>query len=107
MDHPHCIIIYTPGDGNAHMVGAQRARLDKAWLYSKWVIIPESDLDGFLAERLGDGFIVVDQRAKADQINPGMSAATPIVAVMKEFDLMLAADAMMILHRAILEAQND
>mgnify|MGYP000876568763 CR=1 FL=1 len=109
MNHPDCIIIYTPGDGQAHMVGAQLNLHPKrrGWLYSKWVCLPEAELNDFLAERLEDGFIVVDERAKADQVQPGMSVATPIVAVRKGFDLMLAAEAMQRLHQAILDTPEE
>lgn len=105
MKHPDCIIIYVPGDNQAHMVSAQQQRHDRGWLYSQWVILPEDQMNDFIKERLEDNFIIIDERVKADDHTSGMSAATPIFAIRKDVNPVAALAALIQLHQAIVDNQ--
>src|SRR5690606_31061703 len=75
--HPDAIIIFTPGDGQAHMVGAHKQ--PQGWRYSAWTFLPEKRLNGFIDNLKRMGMVLVDAREAASQHTPGMGRATPIL----------------------------
>ena len=105
MKEPQVVIIYVPGDGQMHMMGARRHGND--WRYSKPVLMPESDLNDFIAWRKEEGMSVLDVRDAASVHTPGMGKATPIIMVQRGVTMHEGVSAMKRLHEAILAAPSD
>lgn len=103
--HPEVIIIYTPGDHQAHLIGAYHDEQGK-WLYSPPTYLPEKSLNPFLGELRKAGCIVVDLRQLASMQISGMGQATPILVSYPGVDVRDAAKAAALLHRAILESPD-
>lgn len=102
---PEVIIIYTPGDQQAHIIGAYRDER-RQWLYSPPTYLPEKRLNPFLNELLKAGCVVTDLRQIASMQIPGMGQATPILMSYPGVDVRDAAKAAALLHRAILESPD-
>lgn len=102
---PEVMIIYTPGDGQAHIIGARRK--GGKWLYSGPVYEEEEGLNEFLSDMLELGHNVLDVRVKADIVMPGMSKATPVVVYQRHVTLKDAVEAAAQMHQAILDLPED
>lgn len=103
---PEVVIVYTPSDGNAHIIGATRTTGNK-WLYSKPTIIPAGELAGFIKAYFGRTHYVFDVRHKANQQRAGMGSATPVLIAKHGVDLQVAVGAAEQLHTAILALPDD
>ena len=103
LKHPEVIIIYVPGDGQAHMTGARRNPASK-WLYTKMSLMPESELNGFLKEMMERMHTVIDLRTLANMKIAGMGNATPIMVITAGVDVRDAAQATAQFHKAILDS---
>ncbi len=105
--HPEVIIIYTPGDGQAHMVGIHRdVTAISGYKCSAWTFLPERDLNGFLGELLESGFGVLDVRRQAKLQSPGMEKATPIVINRGDVSIMDAANLVKRFHSLLVDEAN-
>lgn len=103
MRRPELIVIFVPGDGNIHVIGGHYK--SGKWTYSKLVIMPEADLNPFVAERREAGMTYFDVRIWADLHTPGMSKATPVLLFKAGFNMDIAMQGYTKLHRAILESE--
>ena len=106
MEHrePDGLIIWTPGDGQAHGVGVFQH--DAKWTYSKPALFPEHELNAFLRERLEAGALGFDCRMQARWKHPGMEAAIPVL-VAQGIPLAEVIEAYKVLHSAIMELPDD
>lgn len=106
MSHPAVIVIYVPGDGQMHMVGCHRDNV-VGWKYSKWSLLPESELDGFTGEMMRVfGMFHLDMRHLANIKTPGMRNATPVILITPGVTAAEASEAFSRLHMAILKSDD-
>lgn len=105
-DKPEVLLIYVAGDNQCTIIGARR-NADKQWRYSKPTYIPESGLAEFCMEmRHYEQYAVLDVRKQADLQTPGMGKATPVLLWKPHVDPREAAEAMRIMHTAILNSPD-
>jgi hypothetical protein len=80
---PAMILIYVPGDGQAHVVSA--AFEDGSWLYAdNWIDLPENELDKFIQDHKDEGLLEIDVRAKMEEEYPDSGKALPIIMMRKD-----------------------
>lgn len=102
---PELIIVYTPSDGQCHMIGAGRNE-ERKWKYSKWTFFPATELNEFLAWCLERGMHVIDARLLANMAQKGMGKATPIV-IAHDIDIQLAVAETKRFHKLIVKEANE
>jgi hypothetical protein len=102
--HPEVVIIWTPGDGKAYMVGS--GRKDGEWKYSKDEQIPARELPHMIRRLKKLGMRPFDFREQAKAVNPGMERATPILLVRSDVPTQDGVEAYKILLNAILAADD-
>ena len=97
---PEVLIVWTPGDGQLHIVPAHR--VNGVWSYGPWQYMPESDEAGFLAAAPSEGFTVFDVRKEANKERAGMGRGTPIIIYRADLYSLKEAVEPSIDHKAIL-----